>query len=839
MSTLARKYILLAMVVTTVAVTVLGMFLGAVNMVAYIGLFGSGTQDDPFVFVESGVYDPMIEEGETLYFRYDVEANGYICIEAEGAVITITNHTTGTTVTAKDSVTMKVQAGDAIDIQIRYEDETRSGKAHITFTAEEDYIEGVDGAGLEKNPYVLTESGIYYPVADKGETKYFVYTPTEDGYIYVGAEGVDIVIIDTVTGREIERADRTTFAVTTEQMIEIQLKWTDKKAEGEMELVFITEFDFMGGTGDSSADGTSNGSGGVSGFGTKENPYVLTESGTYTPYVDRADTKYFVYTATGEGFVDIRIPDAEIVIINKTTGVTVTVEGGAAVGVSKGDELEIQVSHPDHTKAGELVFEFTTEQDYRVGGDETPVYKDVVVITESGKYESDLLAGQIQPYEHVAVKDGVIFVQAEDATITVINKTTGMSAVLDGKGAVSVSKDDEIVIEVAWADPDREGTTELIFVGVNDYRGNMNGAGTEELPYIIPGTGIYYPDVPKGEDKHLQYTPTEDGKIAIDAEGATLIVTNQTTGVDYRFEDGAIIEVKAGDLIDIQVSWTDPKGDGEMEFIFTDETDFLEGVDGSGTKEDPYILTESGKHNPEILKGETKYWGYTAREDGTLEIKAEGAVLTVINKTTGSEVTVTDGILSSVKAGDELEIIVSWEDEDKAGEVEFIFTAETDYVDPDKVAVDIVLIEQQLVDGVLIDYPDEPIHTMPGLTTSQIVRVRNDENASYVRVRWDAVIYDAEGNAMEHTHEQLEKLVLITYNTDKWVELNGDDWWYYKTPLASGEITEVLYTEFTMSGVNMTNEYQGCTIKMTITAQGVQADGNGDNVADAAGWRED
>ena len=104
MSTLARKNILLAMVVTTVVVTVVGMFLGAVNMVAYIGLFGSGTQDDPFVFVESGVYDPMIEEGETLYFRYDVEANGYICIEAEGAVITITNHTTGTTVTAKDSV---------------------------------------------------------------------------------------------------------------------------------------------------------------------------------------------------------------------------------------------------------------------------------------------------------------------------------------------------------------------------------------------------------------------------------------------------------------------------------------------------------------------------------------------------------------------------------------------------------------------------------------------------------------------------------------------------------------------------------------------------------------
>jgi hypothetical protein len=49
----------------------------------------------------------------------------------------------------------------------------------------------------------------------------------------------------------------------------------------------------------------------------------------------------------------------------------------------------------------------------------------------------------------------------------------------------------------------------------------------------------------------------------------------------------------------------------------------------------------------------------------------------------------------------------------------------------------------------------------------------------------------------------------------------------------------VLYTEFTMSGVNMTNEYQGCTIKMTITAQGVQADGNGSTVADAAGWRED
>ena len=831
MSTIARKNILLAMVITTTVVTVLGMLLGAVNMINYIGLFGSGTQEDPYILLESGVYDPMIDEGETLYFEYTAKANGYITVEAEGAIITVTNHTTGTTVTVRDTITMKVQAGDLIDIEIRYEDETKSGKVHITFTDEKDYIEDVGGAGLEKNPYILTESGVYYPVAGKGETKYFLYTPTEDGYIYVGAEGVDIVIIDTVSGREIERTDRTTFKVTAEQTVEIRLSFTDKKAAGEMELVFITEFDFMGGTGD-------DGAGGVSGFGTKENPYVLTESGTYTPYVDRAETKYFVYTATGNGFVDIRIPDAEIVVVNKTTGETLTVKDGVAVGVSKGDELEIQVSHPDPTKKGELIFDFTTEGDYK-HGDETPVYKDVVVIEKTGRYESDLLAGQIQPYEHVAAKDGVIYVEAEDAVITVINKTTGMSAVLDEKGAFSVSKGDEIVIEVTWADPAREGTTELIFVDVHSYRGNMQGAGTEDLPYIIPGTGIYYPDVPKGEDQYLQYTPTEDGKIAIEAEGATIIVTNLATGADYKFENDAVIEVGKGEMIDIKVSWTDPAGDGEMEFIFTDETDYLDGIDGSGTKDDPYVLPESGKHNPEILEGESKYFIYTAREDGKLEIKAESAVITVINKTTGSEVTVQNGILSSVEAGDELEIIVSWIDENKAGEVEFIFTAETDYVNPDEVAVDIVLIEQQLVDGKLVDYPDEPIHAMPSDVISQIVKVRNDESPAYVRVRWDAVIYDRNGNPMEHTHEELERIVLITYNTDKWVELNGDDWWYYKTPLAWGEITEVLYTEFEMSGPNMTNEYQGCTIKMTITAQGVQAESNGSTVADAKGWRED
>ena len=53
------------------------------------------------------------------------------------------------------------------------------------------------------------------------------------------------------------------------------------------------------------------------------------------------------------------------------------------------------------------------------------------------------------------------------------------------------------------------------------------------------------------------------------------------------------------------------------------------------------------------------------------------------------------------------------------------------------------------------------------------------------------------------------------------------------------EYTEELMTKVSFSGPGMTNEYQGCTIEVTITAQAVQADNNKTTVLEALGWPVD
>jgi len=45
-----------------------------------------------------------------------------------------------------------------------------------------------------------------------------------------------------------------------------------------------------------------------------------------------------------------------------------------------------------------------------------------------------------------------------------------------------------------------------------------------------------------------------------------------------------------------------------------------------------------------------------------------------------------------------------------------------------------------------------------------------------------------------------------------------------------------LFWEVVFSGVNMTNEYQNCTIEIDVDAQAVQTANNGSSVLEAAGW---
>ena len=152
-------------------------------------------------------------------------------------------------------------------------------------------------------------------------------------------------------------------------------------------------------------------------------------------------------------------------------------------------------------------------------------------------------------------------------------------------------------------------------------------------------------------------------------------------------------------------------------------------------------------------------------------------------------------------------------------------------------AVKVTVVEQQETAGGLMDYPTDKITIMPGTTVSKIVSARADEADAYVRMKYEITVWDAEGKEMELDEQTLTSIVGITPDKEHWAEKDG--WWYFNEALEGGKTTEPLFTEVILSGPEMTNEYQKCTVEIHIITEAVQATNNGKTVWEAAGWPEE
>ena len=146
------------------------------------------------------------------------------------------------------------------------------------------------------------------------------------------------------------------------------------------------------------------------------------------------------------------------------------------------------------------------------------------------------------------------------------------------------------------------------------------------------------------------------------------------------------------------------------------------------------------------------------------------------------------------------------------------------------------VVEQQLVNGTLQPYPNQPIQVMPATTVSKIVSVQSSEQAAWVRMNFTLTVHDAEGKEMEIPADELEKVIVIEVDATNWTLKDG--WWYYNTAIKSGEMTKPLFEEVVFSGPYMDNKYQLCTVVIDVTAQAVQQANNGATVWEALGWPE-
>lgn len=148
--------------------------------------------------------------------------------------------------------------------------------------------------------------------------------------------------------------------------------------------------------------------------------------------------------------------------------------------------------------------------------------------------------------------------------------------------------------------------------------------------------------------------------------------------------------------------------------------------------------------------------------------------------------------------------------------------------------IDVSVVQQQLVDGALQPSGDQPIPVMPDTTFSKVVSVQSTKQTAWVRLRYEITVYDAQGAEKPLTEEELNRIIIITPDDTNWLFLDG--WWYYTDAIGFGETAKPLFETITFSGPNMGNEYQGCSMVLTLTAQAVQQANNGETVQEAAGW---
>lgn len=128
---------------------------------------------------------------------------------------------------------------------------------------------------------------------------------------------------------------------------------------------------------------------------------------------------------------------------------------------------------------------------------------------------------------------------------------------------------------------------------------------------------------------------------------------------------------------------------------------------------------------------------------------------------------------------------------------------------------------------------------MPGTTVTKVPTVTNTGTAdAYVRAIVAVTIKAADG-----VTELRSRAPVVTFNIDggKWVTKAGEQYYYYNKVLTPGESVD-LFNQVTFDPA-MGNEYQGCTVTVSIQAQAVQAKNNeipvGGSILDVNGWPAD
>lgn len=153
--------------------------------------------------------------------------------------------------------------------------------------------------------------------------------------------------------------------------------------------------------------------------------------------------------------------------------------------------------------------------------------------------------------------------------------------------------------------------------------------------------------------------------------------------------------------------------------------------------------------------------------------------------------------------------------------------------------VDIDLMEKiPNDDGSLSDFPTNGITgVMPGTDVDKIVYVDNvGDGRAWIRVKTEISIVSSDGRPLP-TEVSIgnNTISVVTPNTLSGWSKHTDGYYYYRSSVNPGSSTE-RFIETVSIASQAGNEYQNCTVYLTVTAQAVQTANNDTDPKSAQGW---
>lgn len=127
------------------------------------------------------------------------------------------------------------------------------------------------------------------------------------------------------------------------------------------------------------------------------------------------------------------------------------------------------------------------------------------------------------------------------------------------------------------------------------------------------------------------------------------------------------------------------------------------------------------------------------------------------------------------------------------------------------------------------DFPAEGVNIMPGDIVSKIVTLSNEGTAPcFVRIALEKSVNDDLLSA--------DGCLEMDINTTDWTYSDG--YYYYNSILGPDETTTPLFTQVTIVGEAVSNDYMNKELKLDVKAYAVQSDNNGASALEASGWPE-